>query len=626
MKYNNSQTMAIEQKAGPTLVLAGPGSGKTAVITERTKRLIEKGVNPRKILVVTFTKAAAVEMKERFYALMKASKVSCTYMGVQFGTFHAIFFSILKHAYHYNVDSIIREDEINQFFREIIANYQFEMEDEGEFISELQGEISQVKGEMMDLEHYYAKSCSEEIFREIYQKYQDMLKRKKKIDFDDMLVYCYELLKERKDICAMWQSQFEYIMIDEFQDINKLQYMIIRLLALPENNLFIVGDDDQSIYRFRGAKPEIMLNFRKDYPEAKQILLNINYRSNASIVEGASRVIRHNEKRYAKNIKAFKKQENPIDIKEFLSAKEENRSIAWMILEYQDKGIPLEDMAVLFRTNTQPRMLVETLMQHNIPFRMKDAMPNIYEHFIGRDIIYYIRTALGNRERKLFMQVANRPKRYISRDAFSHPEFNFEQLRIFYEDKNWMLDRIDQWEADLKWIKKITPYAAITYIRKGIGYNDFLEEYADYRRIKVEDLYEILDEIQEAAKPFESYDEWFEHIEAYGTALKEQAKKNQQNKEGVVLSTMHSAKGLEYETVFILDANETVTPHRKANLPADMEEERRMFYVAMTRAKENLHIYYVKERFNKEMESSRFVKELMEEDKECCDKLSNINQ
>ncbi|MEG2440231.1 MAG: ATP-dependent helicase [Acetivibrio sp.] len=607
MKYNNSQKEAIDQKEGPVLVLAGPGSGKTTVITQRIVSLIEKGVNPRKILVVTFTKAAAMEMKERFRKSNTAA--------VSFGTFHAIFFSILKHAYHYNVNSIIRDEEKLPFFREMIRTYEFEIEDEAEFIAELTGEISLVKGEMMELNHFYSKNCPQEIFREIFQKYQKMLANKQKIDFDDMLVYCYELLTKRSDILKMWQEQFEYIMIDEFQDINRIQYEIVRLLALPENNLFIVGDDDQSIYRFRGAKPEIMLNFKKDYPEAQEILLDINYRCNPSIVAGAARVIKNNEKRFPKTIKAWETKEIPITVKEFPSSKEENRRIAWEILDYKETGIPFSEMAVLFRTNTQPRMLVETLMQHNIPFQMKDRLPNIYEHFIGRDLIYYIRTALGNRERKLFMQVSNRPKRYISREAFSQPEFDFEQLRVFYQDKNWMLDRIDQWESDLRWIKKISPYAAITYIRKGIGYNEFLEEYADYRRIKAEELFEILNEIQEASKPFETYDAWFEHIESYGKALKEQAEKNRENQEGVVLSTMHSAKGLEYRNVFIPDTNETVIPHRKAAIQADEEEERRMFYVAMTRAKEHLHIYYVKERFNKEMESSRFIKELMNQKK-----------
>lgn len=313
------------------------------------------------------------------------------------------------------------------------------------------------------------------------------------------------------------------------------------MLAAPENNLFIVGDDDQSIYRFRGAKPEIMLNFRKDYQEANQILLDINYRCNVSIVSGASRVIANNENRFSKHIKANKAEENPIHIEEFAASKDENRRIAWEILDYHENGIAFEEMAVLFRTNTQPRQLIDTLMQHNIPFRIKDSMPNIYEHFIGRDLIAYMRTALGNRERKLFLQLSNRPKRYISREAFAYPQFDFEQLRIFYEDKKWMLDRIDQWESDLKWLKKITPYAAITYIRKGIGYDEFLEDYADYRRIKAEDLVEVLNEIHESSKPFETYDEWFDHIEAYGAKLKEQAKKNQENQEGVILSTMHSS-------------------------------------------------------------------------------------
>lgn len=611
MKYNQSQLMAIRHKEGPAIVLAGPGSGKTAVITERTKQLLKEGVSPQKILVVTFTKAAAVEMKERFLQSIAAHPSLTNGRDVSFGTFHAIFFSILKHAYRYSVQNILGEDEKLSFFREIIRTYSFEVEDESELIAELISEISLVKGEMIKIEHYYAKSCSEEVFREIYQKYQQMLRQKRKIDFDDMLVYCYELFTQRKDILALWQARYTYIMIDEFQDINKLQYEIIRLLALPENNLFIVGDDDQSIYRFRGAKPEIMLNFKTDYKEAKEILLDVNYRCNPCITEGAAKVIANNKKRFAKTIQASSKKDYPILVREFPGSKEENRRIAWEILEYREKGVPLHEMAVLFRTNTQPRMLIETLMQYSIPFSIKDAIPNIYEHFIGRDLIYYIRTALGNRDRKLFMQIANRPKRYISRDAFSASEFHFEQLRNFYQDKRWMLDRIDQWEEDLRWIKKITPYAAITYIRKGIGYQEFLEEYADYRRINAEDLYEILDEITEAAKPFETYEEWFEHIASYGEALKEQAKKNRENKEGIVLSTMHSAKGLEYRNVFILDANEGIIPHHKAGIEADLEEERRMFYVAMTRAKENLHIYYTKERFQKELTVSRFVEELM---------------
>ncbi len=606
MNLNEKQAEAVAHKTGPCIVIAPPGSGKTAVIVERTKALCEKGIHPRKILVVTFTKAAATQMKERFQRKMADKNAP-----VQFGTFHAIFFSVLRHAYHFNVNSIIKEEQKLQFFRDILKRYDLETEDEKDFISELQGEISLVKGEMMDLTHYYAKNCSEEVFRSIFSDYENMLHQKQLIDFEDMLVYCYKLFKERPDILKGWQGQFEYIMIDEFQDINHVQYEIVKMLAQPKNNLFIVGDDDQSIYRFRGAKPELMLNFPKDYPGAKEILLNINYRSRPLIVEGASKVISHNTRRYSKQIVANKKGGIPINIVEFPSAKEENKRIITEIKALQEQGLPLEEIAILFRTNTQPRVLIQALMQHNIPFRMKDSIPNIYDHFIGRDLQAYIRTALGNRERRLFLQLSNRPKRYINREAFNRPEFDFEQLRIYYEEKNWMLDRIDQWESDLKWIKKLSPYPAITYIRKGIGYNEFLEDYADYRRINIEDLNETIEEIHESSRPYDTFEEWFRHIEAYTQELKEQSVKNQTPKEGIILSTMHSAKGLEYGHVFILDANEGVTPYHKATLEADLEEERRMFYVAMTRAKEQLNIYYVKERFHKEAEPSRFVTDLM---------------
>lgn len=608
MELNEAQQKAVTHREGPCLVLAGPGSGKTAVIAKRTKLLVESGVDPGRILVVTFTKAAAMEMKGRFQRSINGRNAP-----VWFGTFHAVFFSILKHAYHYNVNSIIREDVKKQFFREAITHYRLEAEDESELISDLQGEISLVKGGMMDLEHYYSKSCSEEIFREIYKAYQKMLQSRRLIDFDDMLVYCYELLTQRKDILAMWQQKFQYILIDEFQDINQLQYAIIKLLALPENNLFIVGDDDQSIYRFRGARPDLMLNFDKDYPDTKKILLNINYRCPQPVVEGAAKVIENNEKRFTKEILAAKEKGNAIAIKEFSGTREENKRIAQELLIYHEKGIPYTDMAILSRTNTQPRTLVEVLMQYNIPFCMKDTIPNLYDHFIGRDIINYIRAALGNRERAVFLKIANRPKRYISRDALEDSNISFEALRNFYQDKVWMMERIDQLEYDLKWLKRLTPYAAVRYIRRGIGYDDFLEEYAKFRRIHVEDLVEVLDEIEEAAKPFEDYAQWFEHIEAYGKELKEQAQRQDAKQEGVMLSTMHSAKGLEYSVVYIPDANEGIIPHHRASLEEDLEEERRMFYVAMTRAKKQLHIYYIKERFQKEMDPSRFVEELMKE-------------
>lgn len=591
------------------MVLAGPGSGKTLVITHRTKILIEHyGIEPHKILVITFTKAAATEMKHRFQTLMDGQ-----FSPVQFGTFHAIFFSILKHAYHYSANNILREEQKKQFLRSIVDHIDMELEDENEFISDMESEISLVKGELLSLEHYYPVHCSKEIFQQIFEEYNACLQRHNLIDFDDMMVYCYELFKQRPDILAKWQAQFSYILIDEFQDINKVQYEIIQMLAKPENNLFIVGDDDQSIYRFRGAKPEIMLQFETVYPNTKRVLLDTNYRSTKCIVDTASKVIRHNKKRFQKKITTSNPQGETVKVTEFETATLETIRVVEEIQKYREAGILLSEIAVLFRTNTQPRTLISKLMEYNIPFQMKEILPNIYEHWIAKNIIAYLKIAMGERDRGLFLQIANRPKRYLNREAFDTPYIDFEQLYLFYEDKNWMLERIDRLIYDIKAIAQMKPYAAINYIRKAVGYDTYLTEYAEYRHMKASDLFDILDELQEASRPFHSFQEWFSHMEEYANELKEQRHKKQQVQEDCVsLVTMHGSKGLEYEVVFIIDANEGITPHRKAVLEEDLEEERRMFYVAMTRAKTNLHIYFSKERNNKELEPSRFLLELLE--------------
>lgn len=289
MEFSRSQTEAIEHKDGPALILAGPGSGKTAVITERTSRLItEHGVDPSRILVITFTRAAAREMEERFIRRMGKK------YPVTFGTFHAVFFTVLKYAYHFHAGNIIKEDVKYQYMREIVAHMGLEYDDEAEFLSSLFGEISMVKNAGVALENYYSSNLPEHVFRKIYRAYDEKLRRNRLLDFDDMLVYTYELFSERKDILSAWQKKYRYILIDEFQDINKLQFDIMKMLALPENNLFVVGDDDQSIYRFRGARPEIMLHFDKDYPNAKKIVLKENYRSTANIVDASLRLIGHN--------------------------------------------------------------------------------------------------------------------------------------------------------------------------------------------------------------------------------------------------------------------------------------------------------------------------------------------
>ena len=603
MSLNPSQVQAVIHKDGPCMVLAGPGSGKTLTITKRIEYLIGKHhVSPEEILVITFTKAASIEMKERFVRLcgQKAGPVT-------FGTFHGIYYGILKWAYRMNASNILSEEQKYQLLKQVIGRMEIDIDDEKDFLQGIAGEIGNIKNNQIPLAEYESLNCSEEVFREIFEQYEKERKRLKKMDFDDMLVLVYELFKKRPDILSMWQRKFRYILIDEFQDINQVQYDVIRMLAAPENNLFIVGDDDQSIYRFRGARPDIMLGFKKDYPDTKEILLDVNYRSTKAIVNGAARVIRHNVNRYPKQIITTNEQGETVHIQEVRHPIEESKYVVSQIQEAKKRGIPSSEIAVLFRTNVEARALAETFMEYNMPFRMKERMPNLYEHFIAQDLTTYLKMALGDRSRKSFLAIMNRPNRYIGRDSVEGTTISFESLRKFYCDKDWMLDRIDQLEVDFRILKNMAPYGAIQYIRKHIGYDEFLKEYAAFRKINMEDLKEVLREIEERAKAFRTIEEWFTHIEEYSEELKRQSQQKETDPEAITFMTMHGSKGLEFDLVFIIGANETITPYKKAETKEEVEEERRMFYVAMTRARKKLIISYTKERNGKSMAQSRFV-------------------
>lgn len=607
MQVSNAQHQAITHGAGPAIVLAGPGSGKTLVITQRVRYLIEAyHVRPQEILVITFTKAAAQEMQSRFQALSRQR-------GVTFGTFHAVFFHILKYAYHYSAANILTEEKKYQILQRLLSESGLHFEDEKETLSEIASEISVVKNEQIPLEHYYSKSCPEEVFRSFYRKYEEMHRREGLLDFDDMMTMTYELLTQRADILAAWQRHYRYILVDEFQDINLLQYAILRLLANPERNLFIVGDDDQSIYRFRGAKPEIMLNFPKDYPDAKQIVLDRNFRSVASVIRAAQLVIRENTKRFAKRTVHVRKGQGQVDIREFSGQEHESLYLIKKVQESLAGGTPPNEIAVLYRTNQGARPYAERLMEFNIPFEMRDALPNIYEHWIAKDLFAYLHLARERLDRAEFLQVMNRPKRYIARDAIDAKVISLETLRTYYEDKDWMLDRIDRLELDLRMLKDMAPYAAVNYIRYGMNYEEYLQEYAKARRMKPEELTDILDEIQDGCRPFKTVEAWYEHLTAYKERLLEQRGKKERDPDAITLATLHSAKGLEFQEVFLVDVNEGTIPHRKASMEADLEEERRLFYVGMTRAKDRLHLFYVRERYGKRVEPSAFLEPLLEE-------------
>ena len=610
MSLNHAQTEAVAHNEGPCMVLAGPGSGKTLTIAKRIEYLIMKHkVRPEEILVITFTKYAAWEMKNRTRSICGPSSYAVT-----FGTFHGIYYGILKWAYRLNQSNLLSDEEKYRILREILPGIDWDQEpeadEEKDYLQELAIEIGNVKNNCMDIEEYEPVKYTTEKFRKLYRTYEETKKKYRKIDFEDMLIQCRDLFMKRPDILKKWQEKFQYILVDEFQDVNQAQYDVVRMLAAPQDNLFVVGDDDQSVYGFRGAKPGIMKEFMKDYPKARQILLDVNYRSSGYIVKGALRVIGNNKIRFEKKIEAFRKPDETVHVQEVKDPVQEAEYVLERIREYREKGVSYTEMAVLYRTNVDARAMSELMTEYQIPFVMKEHLNNIYEHFIALDMISYLRLSQGEYDRKYFLQIANRPNRYLTRESMKTGNVSYESLRRYYRDKDWMVDRIDQLEWDMKMICDKTPYAAIQYIRKRMGYDEFLKEYAAYRKISSEDLFAVLEEIWQNSKGYGTIKEWFEHIESYGKMLKEQNKKNGE-KEGVNLMTMHAAKGLEFDTVFVIETNEGSCPYKKATANEEIEEERRLFYVAMTRAKRKLVISYVKGKNGKDLLPSRFVSELL---------------
>ena len=606
MNFNESQKRAIAVCDGPAMVLAGAGSGKTTVITHRIRSLIEQHhVDPSAILVITFTKAAATEMKERFLQLIGQEKTKVT-----FGTFHAIFFMILKIAYHFDADNIIRENVKYNLMRELVHRYHLDARDENELCANLISEISLVKNTRIDIRYFYSKSCGESVFRDIFRDYHQYLQNNRLIDFDDMLTYTYDLFEQRKDILALWQQKYQYILIDEFQDINQIQFDIIKMMAQPQNNLFVVGDDDQSIYRFRGSKPEIMLRFPETYPDTVQILLDTNYRCDKQITDRAMKLISHNKVRFDKAVHSSRPAHpDAFRIHYFDSQEKQNQSITDWMREAMEKNESLDDYAILFRTNTGPRLLMEQFLNHNIEFRVRDQIPNLYDHWAVKDIRTYIRMAAGSRERADFYQVMNKPLRYLSRDSLRESQVTFDVWEAYYRDKPWMQERIYKLRQDLNLIAKMNPYAAINYIRKGIGYDEYLIEFAQEHDITKEELLAVLDEFQSVAKGYQTFEQLNNHIVAAQEALYEM-NRGSKKVNAVTFSTLHSAKGLEFKHVILIDVNEGVMPYKKALLDEEIEEERRLFYVGMTRAMDSLHICSVKSTHS-DLMVSRFVEEII---------------
>ncbi|MBQ6551623.1 MAG: ATP-dependent helicase [Lachnospiraceae bacterium] len=607
MKLNETQAAAALHHEGPALVLAGPGTGKTAVITARVSALTEKyGVPPSEILVITFTRAAALEMESRYREQAEGR-------GVTFGTFHSIFFRILRERYHYEAGDILREGARLRLLSEIVTRLYPNVPCEQGFLQELLSEISLVKNNGTDLAKYKSKNGRVH-FQTVLARYDEAVRRSRKLDFDDMLVLTKRLLQTEPDVLREYQDKFRFIMVDEFQDINRLQYDVVRMLAEPERNLFIVGDDDQSIYEFRGAAPEIMLSFPKDYPGTKIFRLMRNYRSVPEIVRVSGNLIRHNRERYEKKLEPEKKASGKILYERVKTDKEESSAVLQAIREAVKAGVPYDDIAVLFRTNSGTTGILGAMTAAGIPFYTRDQIPNVYRHFSVKPLFGILNFAAGHTTRKNFLQFMNCPVRYFRREELTSENVDLKALKSMYARdpvRSFMVEKTEELERELSLLGRMkTPYAKINYFRIGMGYDEYLRETSGEKGLPADELLGILNEVQDSAREFTTLDEWYEFIAAYTRKLEDQENRGGMMKDRVTVATYHASKGLEYHTVLLPDVNERVIPHEKALAEGKLEEERRLFYVAVTRAEKELRLYSVDERYGKKTEISRFLKEL----------------
>lgn len=616
MVFSKEQKSAIHFKDGPALVLAGPGSGKTTVIVNRIISLIkEHSVSPSSILVITFTKAAAKSMRQRFLSLTGESYVSVT-----FGTFHAVFFSMLRHAYNYSAGSIIKADIQYNYIRNAAMGFELEYPDENEMVTGIISEISRVKSNRLCIDTYEAVSCPAATFRLIYKKYENMLISRRMIDYDDMIIMCYELLSKRADYRKAWHDKYKYILVDEFQDINKAQYDTIKLIAGKQANLFVVGDDDQSIYAFRGSKPDIMLGLSTEYRDIVQMYLNTNYRCSSEIVAGARSLIEYNKVRFAKDIRSCGMCSGRIKVCKMADIEEEALYLSKEVRELIADGIKPEEIAVISRTNIISNIYYTRLNSDGVACRTLTAVHNIYDSWLMQDIAAYMRLSQGMYDKENAVRIINKPSRYIKRALITQP-FNFEHLRKCYDGDEGLIKIINDMQFDIKMLSHMSPYAAVNYILKGIGYEDYINEEIIRKRLNKEEVYAKLTEIKTLSRKYMDIKQWLKYIDEQAEKTEQENKSdkrqgNQKNSDekdsagAVNIYTMHSCKGLEFKAVFIMDVCEGIIPYNKAVLDNEIEEERRLMYVAMTRAKEKLYLVYPIKRYGHDTAASRFISEI----------------
>ena len=593
-ELNDAQRQAVMHGEGPLLVLAGPGSGKTLTITKRIQYLIEElGVPSQQILVITFTKAAAQSMQSRFQE--QNSQV------VPFGTFHSCFYNFLNETGKLIPGKFWNLSRKRQVMEQILLQkadfYQKPSKVQTEELLSLFGYCKNTafsaRPEAIKIpqEHELFLSLPgswQKDFLMLFQQYEKMRKEQGGFDYDDILYDCLNEMEENPSFRNYWQKQFSHILIDEMQDSNPIQYALLKQLSVAPYNLFAVGDDDQSIYGFRGAKPECLKWFLQDF-QSSVLVLDVNYRSTSSIVQLSQQMMEESQSRLKKHFRAAMEpdDEKPCFFHEFTE-----REHLYDYLFKQLKLVsPKETVGVLFRTNSLMQSCARKMRKQEIPFHMREGGQNPYEHFIARDLFAYLELSKGIPLREDFLLIMNKPLRYLSREALRCEPFSMKKVKEYYEKYEGsgnVKKYLEKLLGQLSYMKELSLPLAVNYIWKVVGYEQYCRMEAGNNKERLEEYNELMGWLLQEATEYTDWKEWKAAAQDYERKVPQCSC----GEEKIQLMTVHGAKGLEFDRVYIPEVNEKIYP--KGNLPAaeHCEEERRILYVAMTRAKKNLELLY----------------------------------
>lgn len=603
MEFTREQRQAIETGAEKALVVAGPGSGKTTVLTERLCILLERGVPAERILLLSFTRASSKEMEERFFRNMgiRAGRP-------RFSTIHALCFSLLREDLGYKKEDLVNLYEKMDWLSQYYLEKGILREEVQELLPGLIAQISYFKSIGERERIAYLQKEKQEDFLALYHFYEESRKKRGKLDFEDLLLEVLRILMEKGDLAKAWQSRFSHILVDEFQDLSLVQYEIIKALAKSPNALFVVGDEDQSIYGFRGASPGILLSFTKDYPNCERIFLSDNFRSYREIVELSKRLIGKNKERFQKKLQGRQGSGGKAKYYALATGKEEARLLLQHIEEAKEEGCPLEEMAILCRSRKQIPALLPLFMERGIPYSLTEDVQNVFQHFVGKDILAYLRLTINKESRGELLQILNKPYRGLLREKIQREESPFSDLKKAYRGRKEERALI-LLEKQLQKMQELPVQERILYIRKDMGYEQYLESFAKKKNRDFEELQSLLEELTAMAEQTEGVEAFFRFVEKFNADCLQRQK--EESGKGVRIMTYHGAKGLEFDEVFLPDCIEGIIPDGRAKTQEELEEERRSFYVALTRARKKIHIYVTKERYSKKVKPSRFIPELL---------------